>query len=294
MAQLIRCPHCNKFIDKDSNICPKCSQPLTDKKPAQEKQEQQREQPKIQKAIPKPEPVQAANEPNVIDSNIVSEAPVYKPYNSEPQPEVVEQPEDIEINESEEPVYEEPELAPEPQPERSTRKTPEPEPVVDEEENEEPEEEQISTDKEMEAFYASMNQNKTNKADKKKEEKSSDDETKGKKLAGFAGNFASNIVNNSKAIIGKGKPAKDDEPEEEMQEEAEDTSPRAAFTRERARNISTDSQKKAYNANADGYYDYVTAEIDARTEHVTTEMVIKTISFIAIVIVVVVGMINFI
>ena len=287
MAQLIRCPHCNKFIDKDSNICPKCSQPLTDKKPSAEKEETIQEKPRVQKPEPKPAPIQEVEEPEVVYTE--TETPVYKSYDTTPEPEI-EQPEDPVVDEPEGPAYEEPEPTPEPEARKPVRKAPEPEP-----EPEAAEEEQISTEKEMEAFYASMQQKKP---DDNKEEKTSNDESKSKKLAGFAGNFASNIVNNSKAIIGKGKAVKAEEPDESedvsYDEEPEESAPRAAFKRERAKAESTEPQKPTYNANADGYYDYVTAEIDARTEHVTTEMVIKTISFIAIVIVVVVGMINFI
>jgi phage FluMu protein Com len=294
MAQLIRCPHCNKFIDKDSNICPKCSQPLTDKKPVAEKEAPMQEKPRGQKPAPKPEPVQEITEPEVTYNEADNEAPVYKPYNADPEPEV-EQPDKPVIDEPDESVYTEPESShiPEPEAKRPVRKTSEPETELKENE-----EEQISTDKEMEAFYASMQQKEP---DNEKEEKKSDDAPRGKKIADLAGNFASNIVNNSKAIIGKGKAENAEEADEtdEAEEIAnnevpKENTPKATYRKERVKPDIAEAKKPTYNANADGYYDYVTAEIDARTEHVTTEMVIKTISFIAIVIVVVVGMINFI
>jgi len=252
MAQLIRCPHCNKFIDKNSKICPKCSQPLIDKIPTQE-------QPMVQKVTSKSESMQKIEESDVVGAIIESKEPVYKSYKLESQTEE-EQLEDIKVDETEEAIYSKPELKP------------------DQADIEGAREEQISTDKEMEAFYASMNQDKV--------EKNVDDESMGKKISGFAENVASNIVNNSKAIIGKGKESKE--------VELENNSSSTDFVREHTSITNNDSRKETYNANADGYYDYVTAEIDARTEHVTTEMVIKTISFIAIVIVIVVGMINFI
>lgn len=259
MAQLIRCPHCNKFIDKNSKICPKCSQPLIDNKTMQEP-------PIVQNAAPKHESVQKIKESEFVGKDIESNGAVYKPYDLEPQPEI-DQLDDIEVDKPKETTCLEHKIEHEL------------------EENETPEE-QISTDKEMEAFYASMRQDKT---DKKKNEKVSDDGSSGKRISEFVENFASNIVNNSKSIIGKGKDVN-----EEAFEEPENNPLITSFTRDRTKNTNNVPQKKTYNANADGYYDYVTAEIDARTEHVTTEMVIKTVSFIAIVIVIVVGMINFI
>lgn len=291
MAQLIKCPHCNKFIDKNSNICPKCSKPLVDNvfkedavKPVDNDQETyesgNRKQIIRNEEISSPtvrvqqrEEVPAYHQPN----------PTYVPSTDDYEEEInttqniEEDPDTNSRFEAEEEVRENKRSA--------THKR----------------EDDISSKKELEAFYASIN--KSSKEDDEEDDESYSDEddesedeiekeeSTGMKLASIAGNLASNFVNNSKAMIGMAKSKGDNQSEDEDDEQS---SPRNIISREQKKVVKEKTSKKTYNANYDGYYDFVTAEIDARTEHVSTEMVIKTIAFIAIVIATVVGMINFI
>lgn len=318
MAQLIKCPHCGKFIDKSSNICPKCSMPLTASTPKPEQAQaapKVEEAPKVQ-AQPQPKaqvqeaPVQKQQEEAPVNKAVreepksepkkeANETPIYRrrtvPENENTEDRAEEAPKAPKANEQVQdtvrteaktvapkaPVAQDPQPKVQAQPKPKQEKpketqAPKPQPKAAEE--------SISSNEEMEKFLKSMK--KQNSEDS--EEDSPKEEGKTKKLTSIAGNFATNLVNNSKALIGKPK-AEDDEPVEE-----EDEPEAKAAIRKARQKSSEDNGKPAYNANADGYYDYVTAEIDARTEHVTTEMVIKTVSFIAIVIVIVTGMINFI
>lgn len=314
MGKLIKCPHCGKFIDESSNICPKCSMPLTAHTP---KPEQAKPAPKAEEA-PKAQPQPKAQTQEAPQTKPQTEAPANQAVNEAPKSETkaevngtpiyrrrpVPESENAEVKEeapkapkkveqeqsaAKAEVRQEAQQAPDPKPQPKPQAQPKPkqeESVGVSKPKPQPkaEEDEISSDEEMEKFLKSIKgQNIENGEEEKDKE-----EGKAKNLTSIAGNFASNLVNNSKALIGKPK-AEDEEPV--MAEE--ESAPKAAIRKARQK-TSEDNGKPAYNANADGYYDYVTAEIDARTEHVTTEMVIKTVSFIAIVIVIVTGMINFI
>ena len=292
MAKLMKCPHCGKFIDRDVNICPKCSQPLVEMASMKEENKEQEKAvvPKQEASAPTPSPVRKEHSEQE-NSNYNSPNPV-RVATPEDEYKVVaescaEEPESSEQQEEKAPTYVQEAPIRKPAP----KEEPKPQPIQAQLLKKEERRNDISSDRELEAFYASM---KKEKSDEKKEKPKEEDEgeSKAKKLASFAGNFANNLVNNSKAIIGKSKPEperKHPDPEEDTEEDVQKT-----IIRRERKKASEECSKNTYNANEDGYYNYVTAEIDARTEHVTTEMVIKTISFIAIVIVIVVGMINFI